>query len=103
MTTPTGPTRPRMALGQDRKTNSDLHLEAHRIGDLDSGPNSQHHTLGSGRNQSSPGDHIHDGGRSKKLGAGMGLTLSGPKGGNVALANLIAMLGNFIEFEDQTT
>lgn len=40
----------------------------HKWSDLDSSQLSQHHTLGPGHNQASPGDHIHDGGLSKNLG-----------------------------------
>lgn len=86
---------------------------AHTMSDADSSPHSQHHTLGTGRNQSSPGNHIHDGITSPKLGplqmdpAGdstiPALVLTGAKGGNVALTNLIAMLKNFINFTDNTT
>lgn len=85
----------------------------HSASDVDTSQQSQHHTLGTGRNQSSPGDHIHDGVTSKKLGplqmdpAGNAtkpaLVLTGAKGGNVALTNLIALLGNFINFTDNTT
>lgn len=42
--------------------------------DRDSSQTSDHHTLGQGHNQASPGDHIHDGKNSKKLGKGEDLT-----------------------------
>lgn len=87
--------------------------DAHRQSDVDSSPQSQHHTLGTNRSQASPGNHIHDGITSPKLGAlaintsgndtKPALVLTGSKGGNVALANLIAMLGNFVNFTDNTT
>jgi hypothetical protein len=86
---------------------------AHGASDVDSSPRSQHHTLGTGRNQSSPGNHIHDGVTSSKLGPMQintsgsdlvpSLVLTGAKGGNVALTNLIAMLKNVINFTDNTT
>lgn len=41
---------------------------AHSRSDVDSGPRSLHHTLGPKHNQASPGDHIHDGITSKKIG-----------------------------------
>lgn len=85
----------------------------HKSSDLDASQKSQHHTLGQGRNQASPGNHIHDGVSSPKLGARAigtsgnntvpALTLTGAKGGNVALTNLINMLKNFVEFTDNTT
>lgn len=39
----------------------------HTRSDKDSTQTAQHHTLGTGHNQSSPGDHKHDGVTSKKL------------------------------------
>lgn len=75
----------------------------HTRSDSDSGPHAQHHTLGYGRNQASPGDHIHDGKTSKLTGNGSGLVISGSKGGNAALASIIAMLHNVISFTDNTT
>lgn len=41
----------------------------HRFSDLDSSQLSQHHTLGPSRNQSAPGNHIHDGTTSVNIGA----------------------------------
>lgn len=85
----------------------------HQSSDADSGPKAQHHTLGPNRNQASPGDHIHDGISSPKLGPRQmdpsgnatvpALVLTGGKGGNVALTNLIALLKNVIDFTDNTT
>lgn len=40
----------------------------HRQSDVDSNPRAQHHTLGPRRNQASPGNHIHDGATSPKIG-----------------------------------
>lgn len=40
----------------------------HTRADTDLGPRALHHTLGTSRNQASPGDHNHDGTTSKKLG-----------------------------------
>lgn len=39
----------------------------HENSDVDSRAEAQHHTLGPGPNQSSPGDHTHDGGDSALL------------------------------------
>lgn len=75
----------------------------HTRSDVDSGKQAQHHTLGYNNNQASPGDHTHDGTTSRHIGTGLGYTLTGAKGGNVALTNLIAMLKNFIDFTDTTT
>jgi hypothetical protein len=41
----------------------------HQFSDMDSSQLAQHHTLGPRHNQSSPGDHIHDGVSSSNLGA----------------------------------
>lgn len=86
---------------------------AHSQSDVDSGPKSQHHTLGPGRNQASPGNHIHDGTNSPKIGAmAIGtsgnnpvpaFTLTGSKGGNVALTNLINFMKLHFNFTDSTT
>lgn len=77
----------------------------HRNSDVDSSPQSQHHTLGSRRNQAAPGDHIHDGVSSSKLGplemdpANPGKTR--PVWTCAATATDIrALLHNFIEFRD---
>lgn len=75
----------------------------HQRSDKDSGTNAQHHTLGTGHNQAASGDHVHDGKSSRKIGTGMSLTLTGAKGGNVALTNLITMLKQVMEFTDNTT
>lgn len=86
----------------------------HAFSDVDASSLSIHHTLGTGRNQSSPGDHTHDGTTSRRMGlyemdpgnpgqVRAALVLTGAKGGNVALANLIALLGKFIDFRDTTT
>ncbi len=85
------------------KPSPDIVRDFHTRSDSDSSPKSQHHTLGTKRNQACSGDHIHDGINSRLLGAGQGFTLVGAKGGNVALANLINMLSEWIEFTDATT
>ena len=75
----------------------------HERSDSDSATTAIHHTLGTKRNQATAGDHIHDGINSRPLGAGQGFVLTGAKGGNVALTNLITMLSEWIEFTDSTT
>lgn len=75
----------------------------HTRSDVDAHTYAQHHTLGTSRNQASPGDHIHDGASSKPIGNGMGLSISGSKGSNAALGSLISMLKNIISFTDNTT
>lgn len=77
--------------------------QMHTRSDIDSGPTAQHHTLGYGRNQASPGSHVHDGTTSKPIGAGLGLTVSGSKAGNAALASLILQLQKIMDLKDVTT
>lgn len=62
----------------------------HNKSDVDTGSDAQHHTLGIKKDQASPGDHKHDGTTSNRLLAGV--TITGAKGGNIALASVIAAL-----------
>lgn len=75
----------------------------HARSDVDSSQQAQHHTVGMKHDQSAAGDHIHDGKSTRKVGYGLNLTVSGAKGGNAALASLLTMLANVIEFTDTTT
>lgn len=85
----------------------------HFNSDVDSSFQARHHTLGPKRNQASPGNHIHDGITSPKIGALTpgssasspvpAFTLTGSKGGNVALTNLITFLKLHFNFTDTTT
>lgn len=77
--------------------------EYHTKDDCDTDVNSHHHTIGPRRTQAAPGNHVHDGKLGSKVGAGMGLTINGAKGGNAALGSLITMLQSIIEFTDNTT
>jgi hypothetical protein len=43
----------------------------HTHSDADASTSAQHHTLGQGHNQSSPGDHTHNGKNSKKIAKGL--------------------------------
>lgn len=62
----------------------------HTKADTDGQSTSAHHTLGAGSNQSSPGNHIHDGGSSKLLLEGLSLT--GSRSGGAALVSVINAL-----------
>lgn len=75
----------------------------HSRSDLDRSSTAQHHTLGIKHFQAAPGDHDHTGKTSRKMGHGLGLTITGSKGSNAALASLLTFLGNFFEFTDSTT
>ena len=64
----------------------------HRNADKDKNQDSLHHTLGPGRYQASPGDHVHDGGTSFPLFTDV--TFTGSKTNNVSsiLSQIIAAL-----------
>lgn len=64
--------------------------QIHTNADTDIRTASIHHTLGPSNTQASPGDHTHDGGTSSLLLSG--LTITGSRGGNVALVSVIAAL-----------
>lgn len=77
----------------------------HQNSDVDSSPKSQHHTLGSRRNQAAPGDHIHDGVSSSKMGP-LEMDPANPGQTRPVLTcaadatSIRALLHNFIEFRD---
>lgn len=73
----------------------------HDRSDVDSHWQAQHHTLGVKHDQAAPGDHKHNGENSKLLMEG--ISISGAKGGNVALTNLITALADALGFTDNTT
>jgi len=94
----------------------DAAAKAHYRSDVDSSQKALHHSLGTGRNQSSPGSHIHDGVSSPKLGDMKfdttpgnegeiipSYVITGSRGGNAAVASMIALLKNFVDFTDNTT
>ena len=73
----------------------------HATSDVDSDVLAQHHTLGVTHNQAAFGDHDHDGTNSSLLMTG--ITVTGSKGGNAALADLITKLSAALGFTDSTT
>lgn len=73
----------------------------HTNADTDSSITAAHHTLGTRRNQASKGDHIHDGENGLKIMENV--TITGAKGGNAALADLITKLAAALGFTDNTT
>lgn len=100
--------------GEAKTTWKDLHngppptpdqvKKIHDKSDKDGSPKAIHHTLGPGANQSSPGNHTHDGGNSAALDTLMaGITVTGSRGGNAALANLLTALKNSFGLVDNTT
>lgn len=73
----------------------------HRRSDVDSSHAAQHHTLGVKHDQASPGDHKHTGDNSLKIMDGISVT--GSRGGNAAVADLISKLSSALGFTDATT
>lgn len=62
----------------------------HNKSDVDSSSEAQHHTLGIKKDQSSPGDHKHDGTTSRRLLEGT--TITGSRAGGAALVSVIDAL-----------
>ena len=62
----------------------------HTKSDVDSSVLAQHHTLGTKPNQAASGSHKHDGASGVLLLSGV--TLTGSRAGNAALASVIAAL-----------
>lgn len=79
---------------------SNMFQEEENVGDVSSF-RAEPRSLGTGNTQASPGDHTHDGVMSRRLMSGV--TITGSKGGNTALANLITALADALGFEDATT
>lgn len=79
------------ALSPDNpKPDSQAVDDFHTNDDVDGRKESHHHTLGPGAAQAAPGNHRHDGGDSEKLWDGD--VISGSRGGNAAVASMIALL-----------
>lgn len=79
-------------------------LDFHTNSDKDGSPQAQHHSLGPTANQAAAGNHTHDGGQSAALTALMeGITVTGSRGGNAALASLLTALANTFGLKDTTT
>ncbi len=52
----------------------DVVSKFHKHCDVDGAQTAQHHTLGTGHNQGSPGTHNHNGKNSKRIGEGLDAT-----------------------------
>jgi hypothetical protein len=72
----------------------------HARSDRDSSWSAQHHTIGIEHNQTSAGDHSHDGVGSRKVGYGMSLTVETGVSTAADLAALLVMLHKVIEFTE---
>ncbi len=75
---------------KDRPPTSEEVEQFHQNADTDSRGEAIHHTLGPGTNQAAKGDHNHRGGDSVQLLAG--ITLTGSRGGNIALLSVVQAL-----------
>ncbi len=75
--------------------------EIHTYDDLDVAKDSHHHSLGIGGTQAAAGNHVHNGSDSPQLMAGV--TITGSRGGNVALTNLLNELAVALGFTNNTT
>lgn len=73
----------------------------HKNADTDRDKTAIHHTIGPGANQAASGIHSHDGAETRQL--GVGITLTGAKGGNAALASVTAALAQILGVTDNTT
>jgi hypothetical protein len=60
--------------------------------DVDTAPTSQHHTLGILHTQASPGDHLHDGKNSKRLGKGKNLAFPTTAGATYTQSQIQAII-----------
>lgn len=77
----------------------------HSHSDVDSGKQAQHHTLGVGPNQASPGSHNHDGFTSRKIGP---LEMDPANPGKTravwtipvspTMGDIVGLLSKFVEF-----
>lgn len=89
-------------MAEDKTAPSQLEVQKfHKNADTDGSSQSIHHTLGTKRGQASPGDHTHNGGDSKQLMEG--ITITGSRGGNAALADLLTKLSDALGFTNGTT
>lgn len=77
-------------LEENPKPAADVVEDFHTNADTDIRRESIHHTLGPQPDQAASGDHRHDGGDSALILSGF--TVSGSRGGNVALPSVIACL-----------
>lgn len=89
------------ALSLPEKPSATQVRDLHTYSDVDATSDSQHHTLGPGQNQSASGVHRHNGNDSPFLGEGISIT--GAKGGNTALASVIAAMVQMFGVTDSTT
>lgn len=78
-----------LGLGGSVKSANEVEND-HTNADTDTRAEAIHHTLGPGPSQAAPGNHRHDGGSSSFLWDGA--TITGSRGGNLAIASIISLL-----------
>lgn len=82
---------------KSRPTSKEVN-DFHDNADTNRSPRALHHTLGALPGQASPGDHSHNGGSSQVLSIEdlpkplLGVSITGSRGGNLALASVINAL-----------
>lgn len=75
---------------KDRPPTAEEVTQFHTNADTDSRKEAIHHTVGPSENQAAPGNHNHRGGDSVQLLSGV--TLTGSRGGNIALLSVVQAL-----------
>lgn len=75
---------------KDRPPTAEEVENLHTHADTDARKEAIHHTVGPGENQAAPGNHNHRGGDSVQLLSGV--TITGSRGGNIALLSVIQAL-----------
>jgi hypothetical protein len=78
------------SLSDNPKPDAQVVEDFHANSDLDVRPEAQHHTIGPQPAQAASGAHTHNGSDSVQLLAGV--TIVGARGGNTAVASIIAAL-----------
>ena len=73
----------------------------HRNASVDTRPEDIHHRLGNGPNSAAAGNHKHNGSDSPLL--GQGIVITGSKGGNAAVASVVAAMVKILGVTDNTT
>ena len=73
----------------------------HKNADVDTSSVALHHTLGISANQSSPGNHIHDGRNSKSLGKGFNVSFPTTANASYNQAQIQALIDARAAFDEE--
>jgi hypothetical protein len=77
---------------QPNKPSPSVVAEFHANCDADGSQTAQHHTLGIKNGQASPGDHVHDGKSSKRIGSGINLSFPSVAAGAYSAPQIQAII-----------